>query len=193
MAPFVQTLLAALAPCLVLSLLMLAVGERLVGHRRLRPLAEILHRKKIAALERWPLSHVRRAVDEGRGGSATAILAGLILLKSAASLLLGVVMVFWLPLAALLVPTMVAAHDPDDARLAAWAGRVARLQVSSHALAAAPGFALVRHSLRPGTSVTALVADHGGLLSMLLGLSALAAVAAARSEARGLLRYRPFG
>ena len=136
------------------SLLSLQVGARFVDNRHLLRLGALAHRQKLAALDRlWPLTRVRPAVERGQVGTCTVILSSLIAGKSAASLVFGIVMVFWLPIVSAMVPSIVAVHDPDDPSLGPWVRRVAALQVTSHALAAALGFALVVDTPRKACSV----------------------------------------
>ncbi len=126
------------------SLIALEIGFRFTDNRHLVRIGALAHRKKMRALERvWPLTRIRPAVERGDAGACSVILSSLIALKSAASLAFGIVMVFWLPLASVMVPSIVAVHDPDDPTLLSWVRRVATWQVTSHALAAALGFALV--------------------------------------------------
>jgi hypothetical protein len=170
------------------SLIMLHVGARFVGHRYLLRLGQISHRQKLSALDRiWPLTRVRRAVERDDLSECTAILASLIALKSAASLVFGVAMVFWLPFASLVVPAIVAVHDPDDATLESWVRMVATLQVTSHALGAALGFAIVVVGPLAGVSLASAVVANAWLCAAAVLASLAFAIAAGRAEASGLL------
>ncbi len=170
------------------SLIALEIGVRLADNRHLMRIGALAHRKKMRALERvWPLTRIRSAVERGDAGSCSVILSSLITLKSAASLAFGIVMIFWLPLASVMVPSIVALHDPDDPTLLSWVRRVATLQVTSHALAAALGFALVAAgplAERPLAEV--LRADVPLVVAASLA-SLLFALAAGRLEATGVV------
>lgn len=187
--PFTLYLGATFLIAELLCLAMLTLGHRLAGHRQLRPVAQALHRQKMRALERWPLTRVRRAVESGDQLTATSILSLLILLKSAAVLLLGVVMLFWLPLAALLLPTLVAAHDSEDRQLQRWASRLAALQITSHVLAATVGFVLTVRGPLAGAPLSHLTSNHALPVAVVLLGSVVFAVAAGRREALGLLHH----
>lgn len=173
----------------IASLLMLEAGTRFAGNRLLMRLGEISHRQKMSALERIrPLTRIPDAVARGDTLTCTVILASLIALKSAASLVFGIVMVFWLPLASVLVPSIVAVHDPDDPSLGPWVRRVAALQVTSHALAAALGFALVLAGPLADRSIAEAIDSNVGLLVVASLASLGFAFAAGRAEASGVVK-----
>ena len=170
------------------SLLMLHIGSHLTGQRHLLRLGEIAHRQKLRGLTHtWPLTRIRPAVDRGDTMTCTLILSSLIVLKSVASLAFGIVMVFWLPFASLLVPAIVAVHDSDDATLGPWVRKVATLQVTSHTLAAALGFAIATVGPLDGTSIAAAIEANAALFLIVSGLSLDFAVAAGRLEASGVV------
>ena len=170
------------------SLLMLQVGSRYARHPYLMKFGAIAHRNKMRALERvWPLTRLRRAAAQGDLVTSTVILSSAIVVKSAASLAFGVVMVFWLPFACLVVPSTIAVHDPNDPSLVTWVRRVASLQVTSHALAAALGFALVVIGPLAGESLTDAAGSNPILLAVVCAASLGFAVAAGRAEAVGLV------
>ncbi len=171
------------------SLMMLEIGTRVAGNRHLMRLGGVAHRQKMMALERvWPLTRIRAAVERGDAVKCTVILSSLIALKSAASFVFGIVMVFWLPIVSVIVPSIVAVHDPNDATLGPWVRRVATLQVTSHALAAALGFAMVVAgplAERPLSSVM----QSNTTLVVLASLTSLAlALAAGKIEASGVVK-----
>ncbi len=97
-------------------------------------------------------------------------------------------MVFWLPFASLAVPSLVAVHDPDDPTLASWVLRVATLQVSSHAVAAALGFTVALAGPLAGRPVAEVVGNDTGLFLAASGLSFVLAIAAGRLEAVGVVQ-----
>jgi hypothetical protein len=182
-------LLAATVLSLGASLLMLHIGSRLLNHRYLVRLGKIAHQRKLRALERiWPLTRVRPALREGNIGLVTIILSTLILLKSVASLVLGCVMVFWLPFASLIVPAIVYEHDPDDPSLLAWIRKVAALQLTSHVLAAAVGFAAIVAGPLAGVPLAATLESNMVPFTVLCAVSLTFAVAAGKAEATGLAR-----
>ena len=171
------------------SLLMLEVGSRYARHPYLMKLGALAHRKKMRALERvWPLTRLRRAAEEGDRVTSTVILSSAIVVKSVASLALGVVMVFWLPLASLVVPSIITVHDPNDPSLIKWVKRVASLQVTSHALAAALGFALVVSGPLAGASLIDAAESNPILLALVSATSLGFAIAAGRAEAAGIVQ-----
>lgn len=172
----------------VASLIMLGVGVRFAGHRYLVTLGSTAQRQKLQAMERlWPLTRLRAAAARGQLGVCTLILAALIVLKSVACLLLGVVMVFWLPVASLVVPAIVAVHDPDDPTLMAWVRRVATLQVTSHALAASLGATLTMLGPLSGTPVSEVIIDHAALFALVSIAAVGFALAAGQMEASGVI------
>lgn len=188
---FSLTLAVAVLLAEVLALSALRVGGRWVGRPALGPLGRVLARGKTRSLQRWPLTRLRAAVERGDAPPVRGIVTALIAAKSAASFVGGIVVLPWLPLAALLVPAIVAAHDPGNAALQGWARRVGGWQVTSHVLAAAPGFAVVWHGPLQGRPLRETLAAHALPIVVLLVLSALCAAVAGRIEADGLLAHRP--
>ncbi len=170
------------------SLAMLTIGAQVAGNRLLMRLGQLAHRQKLYAVEHmWPLTRLRSAAGRGETWTCTLILAPLIVLKSLGCLVFGVVFVFWLPLASLVVPSVVAVHDPDDQALSAWVRKVATLQVTSDAIAAALGFAVVLSGALNGSVNTDLIAENGTLLLAGSAASLAFAIAAARLEAMGVV------
>lgn len=171
-------------------LAMLAGGTRLAGRPWLRRLGARVRQRKLRALDRvWPLTRVADAVRRGDARSAAAILAALIALKSAVSLGFGIVMVFWLPIAALVTPSIVTVHDLSRDAIAREGARVARLQVTSHALAAALGFAVAVAGPLAGRTIGEAVRGDGWTFAIAALLSLGWAVAAGRAEAGTLVRF----
>jgi len=171
------------------SFVMLEVGTRFADHRCLRWVGQRAHQQKMAALDRvWPLTRIRAAAARGDTRTCVTILGSLIAVKSAASLLFGLIMVFWLPLVSVMVPSIVAVHDPDDPSLLPWIRRVAALQVTSHALAAALGFALTLAGPLGDQPLSTLLQENIPLI-LIGSLASLAfAVAAGVFEARGVVQ-----
>ncbi len=170
------------------SLLMLRIGSRYVGNRYLMRIGALSERQKMAALDRiWPLTRVRPAVERGDMGTCTVILSSLIVLKTAASFVFGIVMVFWLPLVSVMVPAIVAVHDPDDPTLGPWVRRVAGLQVTSHALAAALGFMVVYAGPLNGRPLVSVIEANVVLVVLVALASAWFAFAAGKVEAAGIV------
>ncbi len=189
MSDFARFLVTALALTQTASMLMLWIGSRYSAHRYLVRLASVAQRSKLRALERvWPLTRLRVLAERGDAAMCTVILSSLIAIKSAASLAFGFIMVFWLPLASLLVPSIIAVHDPNDPGLQRWVLKVAMLQVTSHGLAAALGFALVVAGPLSGQPLGALVVGHISLVVLTCVGSLGFATAAGRAEAMGLIK-----
>ena len=171
------------------SMLMLWLGSQCASHRYLLRLGRIAHRKKLLALDRvWPLTKIRPLVARRDAAGCAVILSSLIVLKSAASLAFGVIVVFWLPFASLLVPSIIAVHDQNDPSLLPWVRRVAVLQITSHAMAAALGFALVAAGPLTVESLATAIGSNVGLLVLVCVSSLGFAVAAGRAEASGLMQ-----
>ncbi len=170
-------------------LLMLRLGSQLANHRYLLRLGRLAHQQKMRSLDRvWPLTRIRPALANGDLNTCIVILSVLIVLKSLASLVVGMVMVFWLPLASMLVPSIVTVHNPDDPGLSHWVRKVAALQVTSHILAASLGFTIFW--LGPWAGIPLLeVIGSNIVLIILASLSSLGlAIAAGYSEALGLMQ-----
>jgi len=188
MSPTIRLFVVAWILAQAVSMLMLRLGSRWTDRPLLRRLGEVSHRQKLQALDRvWPLTRLRGAIERRDTRSCTLILASLIALKSLGCFLLGLLMVFWLPIASLLVPAIVTAHDANDESLRRWAHRVATLQVTSHTIAAAMGFAvLTLEAFKTGAVIDALAA-HLPLVAV-AGLASLGfAIAAGRFEATGVI------
>jgi hypothetical protein len=166
----------------------LTLGGRLIDRPLLRRLGALSHPKKMRALDTvWPMTRIRPALRRGDVATVAAIITSLVLLKSLASLVLGLVTVIWLPLASLIVPTIIAAEDPDDVALRGWVQSVARLQVTSHVVAAAFGLAVTVAGPLAGRSLTGVIREHARLTVTALALSVGFAIAAGRREALGLV------
>jgi len=167
----------------------LALGQRMIDRPLLRRLGARSHAQKMRALDRvWPMTRIRPALRKGDVATLVTIITTLVALKSVGSLVFGLLTVFWLPLASLIVPTIVASEDPDDPALRAWVAAVARLQVTSHVAAAALGFAATVAGPLAGRSVSSILVDNAALAIAALALSAGFAVAAGRREALGLAK-----
>jgi hypothetical protein len=185
--PFLLVLVFGLSEAASLGGLML--GGRMLDRPLLRRLGAQSHAKKMRALDAvWPMTRIRPALQRGDAATVVAIITALVLLKSLASLVFGLLMVVWLPVASLIVPTIIAAEDPDDVDLRGWVQGVARLQVTSHVAAAALGFAATAAGPLAGRSVTAIIGENAGLTVVALALSVGFAIAAGRREALGVVR-----
>ncbi len=171
------------------SILMLWLGSLFANHRYLLRLGQIAHRRKLVALDRvWPLTKIRPLLGRRDTAGCASILCSLIFLKSAASMAFGVVVVFWLPFASLLVPSIITVHDPNDPSLLPWVRRLAGLQVTSHAIAAAAGFAFVVAGPLAGESLATTIGSNVSLL-VVAGVSSLGfAIAAGIAETSGLMQ-----
>ena len=171
------------------SVLMLFIGSRYSNHHYLLKIGEIAHRKKVDALERvWPLTKIRSAVERHDALTCIVVLSSLIIVKSAASFVFGIIMVFWLPLASLIVPSIVAVHDPNDAGLLPWIKKVSLLQVTSHSLAAALGFVIFVGGLRSADPLPTIIWANLVLVTLVCIGSLGFAIAAGRAETAGVLQ-----
>jgi hypothetical protein len=183
------TFLVAWIAAQVGSILMLWIGSRIASHRYLIWMGQIAHQRKMVALDKyWPLTKIRPAVTRGDQTTCTVILSLLIAAKSLMCLCFGIVVLFWLPLASLIVPSIVTVHDPNDKHLMSWIRWVAILQVTSHTLAAALGFAVVVEATSSSKSIIDVLRSNALLASILVLLSLGFALAAGKSEASGLMK-----
>ncbi len=170
------------------SLRGLWLGRRMIQQPWLRQFGAKSHASKMRALAtKWPLTRIRPAIARGDVGTVTVIVTSLVVLKSFGSMIFGLLTVFWLPIASLTVPSVIAAEDPNDAELLAWAQGVARLQVTSHVIAAALGFAVTVAGPIAGIHVFQVLQDNPALSVVAMVLSLVFAVAAGRREAQGLV------
>ena len=171
------------------SVVMLLAGVRYSNHRYLLNIAKIAHQKKMESLERfWPLTKIRPAVARKDTVACSIILSSLIVFKSAASLVFGILMVFWLPLASFIVPSIIAIHDPDDTSLLPWIKKVSLLQVTSHSLAAALGFVLIKAGPLSDEPLKIIILANLELVILVCLASLGFAVAAGRTEALGVIK-----
>lgn len=171
------------------SLLALGLGRRLRMTPVLARLGNEAHARKLRSLDSlWPLTLVRTAAARGAGGTITVVLTALILIKSALTFVFGLIAVFTLPLSSLVVPAIAAAEAPDDRALHASLERISVLQVTSHVLAAAAGFAIALRGPLAGRPVSGVTAENGAVILAVLALSVVFAIAAGRREARLVLQ-----
>ena len=172
-----------------LCLLGLWIGSKLANHRWMMILGRVAHDRKMTALERfWPLTQIRPAVEKGDQRKCATILSMLIVAKSLLCFLLGIVVIFWLPLACLIVPSIIAVHDPDDRQLKSWIMRVSILQVTSHTLAAALGFAIVVEAMYTPEPLLRVIESQAVWIIVVITVSLGFALAAGRTEASGLMK-----
>ena len=103
-----------------------------------------MHRTKLWALEHvWPLTLFQKAWKLQSVAIGTALLAPMILLKSAGCLVLGIAAAAWLPLAMLILPALFLQVEGSQEPLGRkWIHRVIGLQGGSHLVAAAAGTAI---------------------------------------------------
>jgi hypothetical protein len=101
-------------------------------------------------------------------------------------------MVVWLPVASLMTPAIIHVHDQDDPDLQAWVKKVALLQVTSHAIAAALGASFFIILYKNGSlelaSFWAEIMVQKGLVILALGLSLAFAALAGKEEASGIMK-----
>lgn len=174
----------------VASVMMLWLGSRIQEKRFVSWFGKIAHTRKLDALDRyWPLTLIRPAVERKEVATCTAILSILIAFKSAGCCLLGFAVVFWLPFASLLMPAIVARHSPGDRQLLTSVRRVAALQLTSHTLAAAVGFAIVAISIGNELPLVDVITSNGITIGFWIVGSLVFAVIAGLAETKMLLRH----
>lgn len=153
----------------------------------LRRMGRRFHRQKMAALEKSPLSHYKRWVENGALARSFLFIAAGILLKSAVSGLLGLVVIFYLPFGVAVIPAMAAEHGVRPG-LREWVARVTLLQAGSHLLAASLGFAACWLWLSDGTGPGATLAASPVFSASMVMASVLTGLAAAWVETEGHVR-----
>jgi hypothetical protein len=182
-----------LAATEVASILFLYMGSALLDNPILLKLGEKAHVKKIKALDKmWPLTKIRPALAENNPRAVTKILSGLIILKSIMSFFFGILMVVWLPLSSLMVPSIIHLHDPNDPSLQQWVKRVSFFQITSHAVAAALGATLFLEGYMDGSIDFAVVVsamnENMTLVIIVLFASLLFALFAGKVETDGIFK-----
>ncbi len=193
MSELLKQFLFIFATTEVASILFLYMGTALLDNPMLIKLGEKAHVKKIKALDKmWPLTKIRPALAENNPRAVTAILSALIILKSIMSFFFGILMVVWLPLSSLIVPSIIHLHDPNDPSLQQWVRRVSFFQITSHAVAAALGatFFLEGHidgSIDFAAMVSAMN-ENMTLVIIVLSASLLFALFAGKVETDGILK-----
>ena len=177
-------------PAEAVSLLSLWLGFRLADRPLLLRIGKVAHDRKLRSLERtWPLTLLPKAIERKNVALTSAILSALIVTKSIAALLFGAIMIFWLPFAAGVVPSIITFHDPGNARLRSRMAGVSVLQITSHTLAAALGFVWTIRWLPLGAPIEPAVMNGPFLAVVVCGLSVVLAVAAGRLEALAVHRF----
>ncbi len=139
-----------------------------------------MHRTKIWALEHvWPLTLLQKAWKMQSVAIGTALLAPLILLKSAGCLVLGIVALAWVPLAMLILPALFRQVEGIKEPLGRkWIHRVVGLQGGSHLVAAAVGAAIQNaagfrvEELLPAAAVQLPLIVAGSIVAAALGIAA---------------------
>ena len=156
------------------------------GFNWTRNLARQTYDRKITSMEKPPLRQYKQAVDNGSLVLGASILTVLIALKSLASMVMGVIMAVWLPLATLLlVPGIIDSHDAGQAaQMRATFARVTIVQVSSHAVGAALGFVMTWLAWGPEESISNLLSTHSATVIWAVTISMLLAALAGWMEAR---------
>lgn len=141
MGDYERLVLAGLALASTLSLIAFLIAMKILPNMPwLQAIGRKIHGQKMAMLKKPPLSYYQRAVDHGDFVTGLSIIAVLILLKSLASGLLGLITIFYLPLGVATIPALAAEHG-DNPVLNRWVTRVTAWQTFSHILAASLGFA----------------------------------------------------
>lgn len=193
MSEIVNLFLVVFIATQVASMFLLSLGARHLNNPHLIKIGKAAYKKKMKALDTmWPLTKIRPNIEAGNETACLVILSSLIALKSFVSFLFGIIMVVWLPLASIMTPAIIYVHDQDDPGLQPWVKKVATLQVTSHALAAALGATLFYLSYQKnGFDLGALweeILSHGELVVLALGLSLVFAVLAGKEEASGIMK-----
>jgi hypothetical protein len=193
MDEFLEQFLIILLATELASILFLHLGSRMLNNPIMIKLGQKAHDKKMRALDKmWPLTKIRPALAEDNPRAVTVILSSLIILKSIMCFFLGVIVVFWLPLACLMVPSIIHRHDPDDQGLQAWVKKVSLSQVTSHALAASLGASLFLAGYNGGSmdwdALFMTINNHGNLVMITMFLSLIWATKAGSAETDGILK-----
>jgi imidazolonepropionase-like amidohydrolase len=181
---FLETLILVELICLLAVWLGWRFGPGIPWTRKM---AVQMHQRKMEAMEKSPpLILYKRSVDEGRHGLGLMILSTLISLKSLGAAVMGIIMVYWLPLATmLLMPGIIETHRPEQSAFARRVfARVTIAQVTSHAIAAALGFVLTRTWWVSETGFWTLISQNMPTITAALAGSFLVAILAAWLELR---------
>lgn len=177
----------------VASMILLSLGARHLNNPHLMKIGQAAHKKKMKALDTmWPLTKIRGHIEAGNETACILILSTMIAFKSLVSFLFGIIMVVWLPVASLMTPAIIHVHDQDDPDLQAWVKKVAILQVTSHAIAAALGASFIiilyKNSSLELAAFWAETLAHKSLVIFAFGLSFAFAILAGKEEASGIMK-----
>ncbi len=146
-----------------------------------------LHEQKIAQIARQPLKFYREAAAAGRFGLGFAIIATGILLKSLVSGLVGLIVIFYLPLGVMTIPALATQHGEREG-MRRWVARVTVLQTTSHLLAAAVGFSAAWLWLRTDVNPLEIVGGSPTFTVLMLCASLVVGLWAAWVETTGHIR-----
>ncbi|RLA05492.1 MAG: hypothetical protein DRQ47_01030 [Gammaproteobacteria bacterium] len=172
----------------IICIVMLKLGARNLNNRLLLKIGDLAYRKKLNALEKvWPLTKIKQLIASKDTLMCTVILSSLILLKSIASLVFGIIMIFWLPLASFIVPSIITIHAPNDQQQLNWIQKVSMLQVTSHSLAAALGFVMFVLGPMAEMPLLNLIQSNFELTTLVSLGSFCFAIAAGKAETNGII------
>ncbi len=177
----------------MVSVLMLVLGGHFLNNHLLLKVGKKAHAKKMASLDKiWPLTKIQSLINDGNKLGCHVILSFLIFIKSFLCFFFGMIVIFCLPIACFVVPSIIHIHNPDDPKLQAWIFKVSLLQVTSHTFAASIGaslfFTLNYNYSFSWNSAMALIS--GNLIFIILALftSFIFAVVAGHEEMEGIMK-----
>ena len=161
--------------------------RRLPTSKLLQSIGEKLHHRKMASLERPPLSWYRDVAAAGRFAPGYLIIAAGILLKSVVCGILGMLVIFYIPLGVAAIPALAAQHG-NDPKLHRWVANVTMLQTTSHLLAACVGFAASWYWLRHDGNPLEVMGSAPTFTASVLAASLVTGLWAAWVETDGHIR-----
>ena len=146
-----------------------------------------LHAQKLAQMDRQPLKYYRDAASQGKFWRGFTIIAAAILFKSVVCGLMGVLIIFYLPLGVLVIPALARQHGERDG-MRRWVAQVTVLQASSHVLAAGVGFSATWLWWRTDIGPLEPIAGEPAFTVALLSASLIVGLVAAWVETTGHIR-----
>ena len=188
MGAYEQLTLVALLLVSAASVLAYVVAAKILPNAHwLQKIGRKLHDQKLIQLKKPPLSYYQVLVDRDAFVPGFLIIAILILLKSLLSGLLGLIVVFYLPLGVATIHALAAAHG-NQPGLRRWAAKVTFAQSLSHILAACVGFAAVYSWLQSNLGLLEILASAPLFTAVMLAASVITGLWAAWIETDGHMR-----
>lgn len=181
------TLMALLLASAASVLAYVAAAKALPNANWLQKIGRKLHDQKKAQLKMPPLSYYQGFVDRDAFIPGFLIIAILILLKSLLSGLLGLIVVFYLPLGVATIPALADAHG-DQPGLQRWAALVTFAQSLSHILAACVGFAAAWLWIKTDFGFLEILASAPVFTTSIIAASIITGLWAAWIETDGHMR-----